>query len=70
MQRHRVESSLIVSVGYDPKEQILELELTNKRIYRYFEVDPQTHRDLLEADSLGQYFNAFIRGDFPSVRMK
>jgi len=34
MKRTRVESSLVVSIGYDPKKEVLELEFTSGSIYR------------------------------------
>lgn len=66
MQRQPVDSTLIKSVGYDPKAQILELEFVpGGRVYDYFEVPKEVYRDLLAAPSLGHYFNESIRGVYP-----
>jgi non-canonical purine NTP pyrophosphatase (RdgB/HAM1 family) len=60
MQRLPVESSDVVSIGYDPTEQALEIEFQGNRIYRYFEVPQSTYDHFMKADSFGGYFNAHI----------
>ena len=69
MKRKEVSSSLVESVGYDPDEQILEVELENGRIYQYREVPESTYEAFLAADSLGRYFNRHIR-DLSYVRIQ
>lgn len=61
MEREPVTSSLVESVGYDPDEEILEVELENGRIYQYREVAENTYQEFRAADSLGRYFNHYIR---------
>lgn len=61
MERIVVESSLIHSVGYDPRTATLELQFQDGNIYRYYDVEPETYRDLLEAPSKGHYFNEYVR---------
>jgi non-canonical purine NTP pyrophosphatase (RdgB/HAM1 family) len=60
MQRLPVDSSDVVSIGYDAAEQILEIEFREGRTYRYFEVPQTTYDHFLKADSYGNYFNAHI----------
>ncbi|HEX9153258.1 MAG TPA: non-canonical purine NTP pyrophosphatase [Candidatus Saccharimonadales bacterium] len=60
MQRLPVDSSDVVSVGYDPLESVLEIEFQGERIYQYFEVPQSTYDHFLKADSYGGYFNAHI----------
>lgn len=69
MQRIPVESSDIVSIGYDPKARTLEIEFKEGRVYQYLEVEPDTHRLLMKADSYGQYFSASISGRYRYVRL-
>lgn len=57
MDREPVSSSLLRSVGYDPDQQLLEIELQDEKIYQYTEVPEQTYRGLMAADSHGRYFN-------------
>ena len=65
MKRTPVTSSLIASVGYDAAQEIMEVEFQNGRIYQYFEVDESEMRELIEADSLGAYFNATLIQSHP-----
>jgi XTP/dITP diphosphohydrolase len=64
MQRLPVESSDIVSIGYDPKARLLEIEFKENRIYRYQEVEPDVYHRFMRADSFGQYFFASINGRY------
>ena len=69
MDRKSVSSSLLASVGYDPDEQVLEVELQDGKIYQYREVPEKAYRDLMNADSLGRHFNHHIR-DYGHVRIQ
>ena len=60
MQRQSVNSSNLVSVGYDPTSDTLEIEFKNGTIYRYFNVPPFEHERLMSASSHGIYFNSNI----------
>lgn len=62
MDRESVSSSLLNSVGYDPDEQVLEVELQDGNIYQYTDVPEETYHGLMDADSLGRYFNNHVRG--------
>jgi non-canonical purine NTP pyrophosphatase (RdgB/HAM1 family) len=64
MQRLPVDSTDIVSIGYDPKVRILEVEFKEGRVYQYLEVQPDEHRLLMKADSIGQRFQASIMGHY------
>jgi XTP/dITP diphosphohydrolase len=64
MQRIPVESSDIVSIGYDEREQVLEVEFQGGRVYQYRGVEPDVHRHFMRADSHGQYFNSFINNRY------
>ena len=61
MWREAVESEVLRSVGYDPSNRILEIEFTNDSIYRYFDVPPELHFDLMRATSHGAFFADRIR---------
>lgn len=63
MQRHPVKSSQLKSVGYDPETQTLEIEFNSGGIYRYANVTPEMHKGLMEGDSIGKFFHAFIRSN-------
>ncbi|MFH1896121.1 MAG: KTSC domain-containing protein [bacterium] len=61
MQRTEVKSSSVVSIGYDPRALILEVEFRSGRIYRYFDVSEYTHQMLMNAPSHGGFLTDNIR---------
>ena len=70
MRRQPVESSMLRSAGYDPEREILELEFTSGRIYRYFGVPQDVFADLLTAESKGRYFLAQIDDLYPYLQVR
>lgn len=68
MERQPVSSSSLVSVGYDPSSEILEIEFKNGLIYRYFNVPLFEHERLMAAESHGIYFNANVKDTYPFER--
>jgi KTSC domain len=65
MERTPVSSSSLASVGYAEETQTLEVEFKRGTVYQYFGVPRALHRALLDAPSVGQFFNANIRDVFP-----
>ena len=61
MERQPVESSSVISVGYDEAEQVLEVEFAGGGVYQYFDVAPWQYEQLLRADSIGRYVNGYIK---------
>jgi hypothetical protein len=70
MKRKAVDSSAVVSVGYDRKSKTLEIEFPSAHVYQYFDVPADEHKALLNADSLGQYFNAEIKDCYSCVQVR
>jgi len=64
MERSSVSSSCLKSVGHDAQRRVLEIEFTNEGLYRYFDVPAEEHQALLEAKSLGTYFNEEIKNRY------
>lgn len=64
MERQAVSSSNLASVGYDAKNEILEVEFNHGGIYKYFDVSKEVYQELMDASSHGQYFSANIRNDY------
>ena len=64
MLRYEVNSSELRSVGYDVSASRLEAEFHSGEVYQYFDVPAELVLEMLEADSLGRYFNARIRSKF------
>lgn len=61
MDRQRVSSSSIVSVGYDQQAAVLEVEFSGNRVYQYLDVPPEEFDELLHAESKGRYVNRVIK---------
>lgn len=71
MERQKVESSNLESVGYQAPSMILEIEFKNGGIYQYFNVPESIFIDLMNASSHGSYFHANIRnGGFAYEKVK
>jgi hypothetical protein len=64
MLRQVVDSSELRSVGYKRESAIFEAEFRSGEVYDYFDVPAQVVVKLLEAESIGRYFNAHIRSKF------
>ena len=65
MHRQLVNSSSVFSIGYDADAAILEVELRDGELYRYFAVPSRVYQEFMAAQSKGQFFNDFIRPRFP-----
>lgn len=63
MVRQNVNSSNIVSIGYDRETQTLEIEFVSG-IYQYFNVPEGVYEELLNASSHGKYFYQSIRDNY------
>ena len=63
MDRKPVESSLLLSLGYDAEAKALEVEFkrTPGTVYRYEDVLPEDHEKLMAAKSLGSHFLKHIK---------
>ena len=69
MHRQAVSSSNIRSVGYETTTQTLEIEFHGGRIYRYSGVAYEVYQSLMSAASIGSYFYAHIRDQYPYTRV-
>jgi hypothetical protein len=61
MDRTRVSSSHLASVGYDPTTRILEVEFLDRSIYQYSNVPEHLYHGLMSASSDGSYLDAHIK---------
>jgi hypothetical protein len=68
MEREPVSSSNIVSIGFDPESETLEIEFKDSGIYQYFNVPQFMHERLMQADSVGKFFNMEIKQAYPFTR--
>ncbi len=70
MERKKVSSSAIRSVGYDERNRLLEMEFSDGRIVQYSGVSAEVHRRLISAPSLVSYFRDNIEESFTAKRIK
>ena len=70
MERKKVSSSQIRSVGYDASGQMLEIELSDGSIWQYSKVPGEVHRRLLAAPSIVSYYRDNIEEDYSRRRLK
>ena len=64
MKRISVNSNELLSVGYDAKLQVLEVELSNKRVYQFVRVSDAVYASLMSASNITEYFNANFRESY------
>jgi hypothetical protein len=64
MDRVSVSSSNIASIGYDPNSETLEVEFMRTGVYEYYNVPPFMHERLMQAGSIGTFFNAEIKPNY------
>lgn len=60
MQRQKVESSNIVSIGYNEQEKVMDVEFAGSAVYRYKEVAKSTFDDLMSSESKGRFIRSII----------
>jgi len=69
MERKRVNSSRVRSVGYDERNQLLEVELSNGTVYQYSRVSPEVHRRFMAAPNPTSYFDDKIAEEYTARRV-
>lgn len=69
MEMISVQSSSLRSVGFDPTTSTLRVQFVKGKLYEYAGVPLDVYRSLLDAPSLGQYFNRYIRNIYPYRRL-
>ena len=60
MKLTTVESSMIHAVGYEAKTKTLEVVFNSGRTYIYEDVPSKIHKELMAAESIGQYMREEI----------
>jgi len=69
MERKRVNSSRIRSIGYDEKTQTLEVELANGQLWQYPKVYPEVYRRFMAAPNPSSFFEDRIAEDYSGKRV-
>lgn len=68
MEKFRVKSSAILSIGYDEHQRILTVEFKNEKEYSYLNVGLETFKDFVGSDSIGKFYNQWIKPNFEEVQ--
>ncbi|EOD8991803.1 KTSC domain-containing protein [Klebsiella variicola] len=69
MQRDAVSSSNIMSAGYDPASETMEIEFKDGAVYQYYNVSEHLYSQFESAPSKGQFFNIYIKNAVPFSRV-
>lgn len=59
----KVESSNIHSVGYDEQSKTLRIKFINGGKYEYSPVEPERHKAMMVAESIGSFFFKHIKNN-------
>ncbi|MFN0318183.1 MAG: KTSC domain-containing protein [Burkholderiales bacterium] len=70
MERKKVTSAGIRSIGYDAREQCIEIEFSDGRILQYRRVSAEVHRRLMAAPSILSYFRDHIEDEYSKTQVK
>ncbi len=70
MERTRVSSSNIRSIGYDVQDETLEVEFVNGGIYQYFGVPQKVYERFMAASSKGSFLSSRIRDKFRTKKIR
>ena len=70
MERKKVSSSHIRSVGYDASAQLLEVELADGTIWQYSKVPGEVQRRFMAAQSMVSYYRDNIEEEYSRRRIK
>lgn len=61
MERQRVSSSNVRSIGYDEASSTLEVEFNSGGVYQYYGVPESVYATLMRASSKGSYLNNHVK---------
>jgi len=70
LKRQPVSSSRIISIGYDPKRSLLEIEFREHGIYQYSAVPERIYKTFLSVVSKGRFFDGVIKDKFHSRKVR
>jgi hypothetical protein len=69
MDRKKVTSSNIESVGYDPSTKQMHVEFRGGSIYNHDDVSQETYDALMSSESKGAHYHKAIKGKFKVQRL-
>lgn len=63
MERKKVISSNIQSIGYDKSKMVLEVQFYNLKVYQYSPITEEAYLALMSSDSIGSFFAKNIKNN-------
>lgn len=69
MERKRVNSSKIRSIGYDERSMTLEVEMRNGEVWQYSRVYPEVYRRFMAAPNPTSFFEDKIAEEYSGRRI-
>ena len=57
-------SSNLLAIGFDDEVESLYVQFKSGKIYEYENVPASVYDELSEAESVGKYFNQFIKNNY------
>jgi hypothetical protein len=69
LDRKRVNSSKLRSVGYDEQTRTLEVEMSNGQVYQYVGVYPEVHRRFMAAPNPTSFFDDKIAEEYTAKKI-
>jgi hypothetical protein len=70
MDRKKVSSGTIRSIGFDERSRALEVEFSDGKVVQYSGVSAEIHRRLVNAPSIVSYFRDNVEESFTAKRIK
>jgi hypothetical protein len=69
MERKRVNSSKLRSVGYDEAARTLEVEMSNGQVFQYVGVYPEVYRRFMAAPNPTSFFDDKIAEEYTARKV-
>ena len=69
MQYQDVESSAFDTVGYSERTRTLDVQFDSTGWYRYTKIDSSLYSQFINSDSLGTFYNDYIKGQYPCTQL-
>ncbi len=69
MERETVNSSTVLSIGYEPTSNTLEVEFKNGGLYQYYNVPESIYQQLAASESKGKFLHVYIKPVYPCSRI-
>ena len=70
MERKKVNSTHVRSIGYDAKDQVLEIEFFSGSVMQYSRVSNEIHRRLMASTSMKSFIDDNIQDSFSEKRVR